>query len=1517
MRKVGFILVLVLLSLLGNTLAFSKRGFELKVLAPEKFYKGSDGTVQVIAYDPATGSALKGVDLSLKGEAEGKLLVVKNRKTDEHGVATFKFKVPDVDSLAFEVRSGNNFISWEVPVVSSLELILTTDKPLYQPGQVIHIRTLALRAYDQKPLKNLSLKLTVSDPRGNKILIKDLRTDDYGISHVSLHLSPDALLGDYKIRCSEDKTGVVVEKTVQVKKYRLPKFKIEVTLPKTYYKPGEEIKGSLTVSYFFGKPVRGKARITLESYEVTFSKVGETSCELKEGRCQFSLKAPEYGVGVPLAEGGALLRLRVVVTDEASQEGEKDLILKLVKEPLSLVVVPDSDELIPGVENLLYLSVARPDGTPVIAEVEVTDGKERVKGRTDSKGFLTLRFTPREGLKEVKVVARTSNGYEVRKFLKLRERTSFLILRPSKLIAVEGETLLLDVITPKSWEKKSVFLEAFREGESLGTWSTVIRRGRARFRIPLSSEMVGTITFVGYVVDLNGNTVSSIKKVLVRPAKPLRVILIPDKSVYRPGEEMTLAVKLSKAGKPMSGAVELSLVDEALLYLASKDPQLLKLLLRLEKELLSPKYEIHGISVLAGREDIIKLALVKASNEEKAPLVERDSYVQKLKTLLKTFVAILRDSRYTIAQRRLEELPRNPLKLGFSYREVLDPWGTPLRIEKLSLTPEERDILVRYDLDTPFIPVSAGPDRRWDTEDDISLPDLLLMLGRRKVDLDSLIYGNTYNRYPPLMRALAPLGVKEKVGFQVTPERKTVALALKEEKSTERPRSSKLKGKRVRSFFPETAYYNPELIVTSSGEAKVKIPLPDSITTWKLRAFANTLSGGVGSATADVRVFQPFFVDLDLPLYLTRGDEVSIPVKVYNYTKRELEVKLRLKGDKWYELIDAREKSMTLKPGDVRGTYFTIRARELGVHEIEVEAETPEFSDAIRKTIEVIPRGIEFHQTRSGELKTTELSVKLPRGIIEDATKVKVFIYPTLFSQVLGGLDRLLRMPYGCFEQTTSITYPNALILRYLRENNLTNPELEAKANYYLQVGYQRLISYEVKGGGFSWFGNPPANKLLTAFGLMEFSDMNEVYPVDKELVKRTREWLFSQMEEDHWTPDSRYLHLETWSKLKDSDLVVTAFILWGISKTQDVIPLTPEERVKMKRAARWIEEQLGEDLKGYDPYTLAIIGNSLNDYLKVMGEDEELRKLRDKVVKSLEDRVVKEGSLAFWRSKMTGITYSRGKAMDIETTALAVQVLINGNGSPELIREAINFLVANKDPFGGWYTTQGTIQTLRSMLMIKEKRTTLRKPLKVKIVAYRSEDRTEKAERSLTIKPEDFQGYLIISLPVRWRNFLLRIEPDRDVSGAYWNADITYYVPPELYRPPEEPLTLKVYYDKKELQVKDTVLQKLEVINSSNEVLNMVLIDVGVPPGFVPVLSDLDDLVSKGSISRYEYTGRQIVIYLKELRKEKLILKWRLKALYPVKVNPPSAKAYEYYNPDKRSLYLPQGTIKVTRRKR
>ena len=84
-------------------------------------------------------------------------------------------------------------------------------------------------------------------------------------------------------------------------------------------------------------------------------------------------------------------------------------------------------------------------------------------------------------------------------------------------------------------------------------------------------------------------------------------------------------------------------------------------------------------------------------------------------------------------------------------------------------------------------------------------------------------------------------------------------------------------------------------------------------------------------------------------------------------------------------------------------------------------------------------------------------------------------------------------------------------------------PEIQLKATSLISAGYQRLLTFEHPGGGFSWFGTQDPKPFLsvTAFGIMEFADMAQVAQVDPAMLQRTTSWMLSQQQSDgSWNGD-------------------------------------------------------------------------------------------------------------------------------------------------------------------------------------------------------------------------------------------------------------------------------------------------------------------------------------------------------------------------------------------------------------
>ncbi len=86
-----------------------------------------------------------------------------------------------------------------------------------------------------------------------------------------------------------------------------------------------------------------------------------------------------------------------------------------------------------------------------------------------------------------------------------------------------------------------------------------------------------------------------------------------------------------------------------------------------------------------------------------------------------------------------------------------------------------------------------------------------------------------------------------------------------------------------------------------------------------------------------------------------------------------------------------------------------------------------------------------------------------------------------------------------------------------------------------------------------------------------------------------------------------------------------------------------------------------------------------------------------------------------------------------------------------------------------------------------------------------------------------------------------------------------------------------------------------------------MTIIDLGIPPGFTVESDGLEKLVTNKVIQKYSLTGRQVIIYIDEIKgKQSIDVSYQLRAKYPVKVQAPRSQVYEYYKPENVTVTKP-----------
>jgi len=518
-----------------------------------------------------------------------------------------------------------------------------------------------------------------------------------------------------------------------------------------------------------------------------------------------------------------------------------------------------------------------------------------------------------------------------------------------------------------------------------------------------------------------------------------------------------------------------------------------------------------------------------------------------------------------------------------------------------------------------------------------------------------------------------------------------------------------------------------------------------------------------------------------------------------------------------------------------------------------------------------------------------------------------VKIYPGIVSQVVEGLDSILALPYGCFEQTSSTTYPNVLVLDYLKFTDQAAPEVQFKAEEYINLGYQRLTTFEVGGGGFSLFGDPPPDRMLTAYGLQEFSDMSRVHNVDPALIQRTAEWLFSQQASNgSWENDRGLVHEQTWANLGDDRLPVTAYIVWGLADAGFASdPRTQNGIAYVKKNA----------VQAEDPYVLALMANAL--VAVDINSGAEITPMTLEVLDRLAGMAIQDGSGATWRSGVATFMGSEGQTGSIETTALAALAFLRANRNPDLANAALTALIQQKDSFGTWYSTQATVLALKALIQ-SVRAGSESMDANVTVTLNGSQTRT------VNVIPENFDIVQLLTFDDIniGRENLVNITVEGEGNLMYQIAG-SYYLPWEAVpRYPQltggsELVDIDLDYDRTELAVNDTV--GVNVVITLNEgQAESALIDLGLPPGFSVETQDLAALVARfddvladyafPTIERYELTGRQILIYVSNLTAENpLEFSYRLRAKFPLTAQTPASNAYDYYNPDVKGDTEPQ----------
>ncbi|KAM5256508.1 CD109 antigen [Ctenodactylus gundi] len=513
---------------------------------------------------------------------------------------------------------------------------------------------------------------------------------------------------------------------------------------------------------------------------------------------------------------------------------------------------------------------------------------------------------------------------------------------------------------------------------------------------------------------------------------------------------------------------------------------------------------------------------------------------------------------------------------------------------------------------------------------------------------------------------------------------------------------SSVSNPRVRKHFPETWIWL-DTNMGSKIHQEFEVIVPDSITSWVATAFviSEDLGFGLTPAPVELQAFQPFFIFLNLPYSVIRGEEFALEVTIFNYLKDATEVKVIIEQSDRFDILmtsndinaTGHQQTILVPSEDGATVLFPIKPTHLGEIPITVTAVSPSASDAITQKILVKAEGIEKSYSHSILLELTDnklqtvqktLSFSFPPDTISGSERVEITAIGDILGPSINGLASLIRMPYGCGEQNMINFAPNIYILDYLTKKKQLTDKVKEKALSFMRQGYQRELLYQRDDGSFSAFGNsdPSGSTWLSAFVLRCFLEADSYINIDQNVLHRTYNWLKGHQKSngEFWEP-GRVIHGELQGGSK-SPLTLTAYIVTSLLGFRKYQP-----NIDVQNSINFLESEFSKGIS--DNYTLAVVTYALSSVGSPRAKE---------ALSVLTQRAEQEGGLRFWVSAASTLSESwQPRSLDIEVAAYALLshflLLQRSEGVP-----IMRWLGGQRNSLGGFASTQDTVVALKAL---------------------------------------------------------------------------------------------------------------------------------------------------------------------------------------------------------------------------
>lgn len=1330
------------------------------------------------------------------------------------------------------------------------QTFISTDKPIYRSGENVYVRGVILDAKRHTPIaaddRQPQAYIELFGPKGDRVAGGYAAVAD-SVTSFAWRVPDGQAGGPHSIKISySDARFAPAERTFDVRAYRAPRLKTQIVFLRDGYGPGDEVVATVHIDRAEGGAALGANVTAIARVDGEEIFRGPATID-PQGNARVRFALPQK---IKRGEGS----LTFVIEDRGVVESAAKTI-PILLQTVDLSIFPEGGDLVADIPTRVYLQAYAPTGKPADIAGVVLDQRGNVVSnfRTEHEGRGRFAFTPRG---------------DDRYTLKITEPSGVDTTYPLPAIKSHGAVIQTDgdvfganqpVRVTVAATEAAVLTVTLSKRETEIAAARIRPTPRAPVTVELTPPQWADGVLVATVWDAKGAPLAE-RLLFRKPAKDVQVEIVADKTQYVPGESVELTIRtLNENGEPISAVAGVAVTDDTVLEMIEKREQ-------------SPRLPVMVLLEQETRELADAHVYLDPNNQEAPRALDLLLGTQGWRRF--AFVAPGRflaqfddDARYVLALGDPQVAQRfREVRRGIRDREVFKANERP-ELEGVV------DVLFAAPADNAPLPSAAPPVaiERLAALGYVDVKDEIAM--ERDDMIREQAAGGRFVAQQEMM--LADKAMSKRLPSSMIAVRQ-YAHAVRSDRQPNQ-----------RSDFSETVYWNAAVRTDqATGEAKVNFALSDSVTSFRAIADAFDANGRMGVSEKLIESVEPFYVEPKWPLEVTTGDSIILPVGLINNLDDALDTALSITtgsglaaGELPDILVDAGGHHRLFAPievGDASGdTSLTLTAT------------AGQYHDQVTRTISIKPLGFPTQSAFGGMLSAdhpAKHKIIIPQSVVPNSVTSTLAVYPTPLANMTEALERLIREPHGCFEQTSSTNYPLVMAQQYFLSHSGVDPSLIARSRSNLEKGYEKLTAFECQKRGYEWFGADPGHEALTAFGLLEFVDMAGVMNVDAQMIDRTRKWLLDRRDgKGGFTRERRALH--TWIEDRDCS---NAYILWALLETDASATMISElskEIAALKASA----------MQSQNSYVWALASNAL----RLAGDTQ----AADALAAKLADRQHADG----WVDGATAsIVGSQGEALRIEATALAVLAWMADAQRAGQVQKAIRYLATACE--GGRYgSTQSTVLALRA------------------IVAYDKARSRPKAAGSIEVLVDGKQ----VGDPVSFDGTTHGAIELSDIASALTpgsheielimtsGAEMPYSVAIEFNstQPQSSPdckLDVSVTLADATMNEGESSEVSVKITNKSEDAAPTPVAIVGLPGGLQPRHDQLKELVKSGKIAAYEVLGREVVLYWRGINGGQSIeVPIEVTAAVPGQYTGPASRAYLYYT-DEAKQWAPPIKVRI-----